>query len=115
MTKWSLLAAAIASEVTASLALKAALDAPAFYLFVAIGYIASFAFLTAVLRHGVPLGVAYGIWGALGVATTAIMSALIFDEALTPLMGLGMVLVIAGVLGVKLGSHVATHQHEGHI
>ena len=53
------------------------------------------------------LGVAYGIWGALGVALTAVMSALIFDEALTALMGLGIALIIAGVLTVELGSQAA--------
>ena len=53
------------------------------------------------------LGVAYGIWGALGVATTAVMSSLIFDETLTALMGVGIVLIIAGVLTVELGSQAA--------
>ena len=61
------------------------------------------------------LGVAYGVWAALGVATTAVMSSLIFDETLTALMGLGIVLIVAGVLTVELGSqqgHRNTHNHE---
>ncbi|WP_224280261.1 DMT family transporter [Nocardioides lacusdianchii] len=107
MTKWLLLAAAILSEVTGSLSLKGALDRPALYAVVAIGYIASFAFLALVLRRGMALGVAYGIWGALGVATTAVMSSLIFDETLTALMGLGIALIIVGVLTVELGSQAA--------
>lgn len=107
MTKWLLLAASILSEVTASLSLKGALDRPALYVVVAIGYIASFAFLALVLQRGMALGVAYGIWGALGVATTAVMSALIFDETLTVLMGLGIAIIIAGVLTVELGSQAA--------
>jgi small multidrug resistance pump len=102
---WLLLLAAVACEVTASLSLKAAIDLPAFYLVVAAGYLASFALLATVLRLGVPLGVAYGVWGALGVAATAALSAVIYDEPLTPLMGLGMAIVIAGVLLVELGSH----------
>ncbi|CAI7614547.1 unnamed protein product [Penicillium discolor] len=45
------------------------------------------------------LGVAYGIWGASGVALTALLSLIIFGEPLTLLMGIGIVVVIAGVLG----------------
>lgn len=114
MTKWLLLLGAIASEVTGSLSLKGALDRPALYVVVAVGFIAAFGFLSAVLRQGMPLGVAYGIWGALGVASTAVLSAVIFGEALTGVMALGMALVIVGVLVVELGSHTASrHQGEG--
>ena len=107
MTKWLLLTGAILCEVTASLSLKGALDRPALYTVVLIGYVASFVLLAFVLRQGMGLGVAYGIWGALGVALTAVMSTLLFDEAFTGLMGVGIVLVIAGVLVVELGAHEA--------
>lgn len=107
MSRWLLLLGAIAFEVTASLSLKAALDRPALYAVVLVGYTASFVLLAAVLATGMPLGVAYGIWGALGVAATAGLAAVIFDEALTGLMVLGMGLVIVGVLFVELGSHAA--------
>jgi small multidrug resistance pump len=102
-----LLLAAIVSEVTGSLALKGALEHRGWYAVVAVGYVASFVLLGAVLRRGLPLGVAYGIWGALGVAATAVMSAMLFDEALTVPMALGLVLVIAGVLVVELGHQAA--------
>lgn len=104
---WLLLAGAVVSEVAGSLALKAALATPALYAVVVVGYAAAFTFLTLLLRRGMALGVAYGIWGALGVATTAVLSAVLFDERLTPLMGLGIVMVIAGVLVVELGSQRA--------
>ena len=107
MKKWMLLAGAIAAEVTASLSLKAALDHPAWYAVVVVGYIAAFVLLSFVLREGLPLGVAYGIWGALGVALTAIMSSVIFGEPLTIVMGVGLVLIIFGVLVVELGSQRA--------
>ncbi|MFY0409350.1 DMT family transporter [Solicola sp. PLA-1-18] len=110
MTKWLLLLGAIACEVTGSLSLKAALDQPWFYLLVATGYVASFVFLAAVLSTGMALGVAYGIWGALGVAATATLSSLVFGEALTGVMVLGMGLVIAGVLVVELGAQRASEQ-----
>jgi len=107
MITWLLLATAIASEVTASLSLKGALDRPVLYVVVAIGYVVSFVLLAVVLRRGMALGVAYGIWGALGVASTAVLSAAIFGEPLTALMGVGLALIIAGVLVVELGSQAA--------
>ena len=105
MRQWVLLLGAIACEVTGSLSLKAALDRPALYVVVGTAYVASFVLLAAVLRAGMGLGVAYGIWGALGVAATAVLSWLVFDEALTAPMVLGLGLVIAGVLLVELGRH----------
>lgn len=107
MTKWVLLAAAILTEVTASLSLRAAIDNEALYLVVVVGYVASFSCLAGVLRRGMPLGVAYGMWGALGVTLTALLSARLFDEAITRLMWVGMALVVAGVLLVELGSQSA--------
>jgi small multidrug resistance pump len=104
---WLLLAGAIAVEVTASLSLKAALDAPIWYVPVVVGYVASFVLLGFVLRAGMPLGVAYGVWGATGVAATALLAAVLFGEPLTPVMIGGLVLIIAGVLCVELGSQRA--------
>lgn len=103
--KWFLLAGAILSEVTASLSLKAALEHPAFFVVVVLGYSASFAFLAGVLRKGLGLGVAYGIWSALGVILTVLLAAVLFGEALTPVMMVGVAMVIGGVLCVELGSH----------
>ncbi|MBC7301884.1 MAG: multidrug efflux SMR transporter [Nocardia sp.] len=101
---WFLLAAAILSEVAATLSLKGSETVPALYLVVAVGYVAAFVFLARVLAQGMALGVAYGIWGASGVALTATLSTFIFGEAFTPTMGVGLVLVIAGVVLVETGS-----------
>lgn len=105
MTKWFLLAAAIVCEVTASLSLKGALEQPLLYVLVAVGFTAAFALLAAVLRRGMGIGVAYGIWSATGVVLTTALSALVYDETVTGLMGAGIVLIIGGVLLVELGSH----------
>jgi small multidrug resistance pump len=107
MTKWLLLAFAITIEVGGSLLLKGALGRPGLYVVVACCYIASFVLLGAVLQRGVPFGVAYAIWGALGVAATAVMGMVVFDEVLTPVMTLGMCFVVLGVIVVQVGSHVA--------
>ena len=55
MHKWLLLGGAIVSEVSASLALQAALHQPAWYVLVGAGYLASFGFLAAVLRARMPV------------------------------------------------------------
>lgn len=112
MKQWLTLAAAIGSEVAATLSLKAALDQPAWYVLVIAGYVASFIFIAACLQGGMKIGVAYGIWGAGGVTVTALLSAAIYDEPLTALMGLGIMLIIAGVLTVELGSQKAQREQE---
>ncbi|MAU82594.1 multidrug efflux SMR transporter [Gordonia sp. Z-3] len=112
MTRWIMLVSAILCEVAGSLSLKAALDNPAWYLVVTIGYVAAFGFLTAAMRAGMGIGVAYGIWGALGVALTAVFSFLIFDEPLTATMMVGLVLIMAGVLLVEFGSQRAQAERD---
>lgn len=107
MRKWLLLGATIASEVTGSLALAGAQEHPAWYLVTAAGYVASFWLLSLVLRAGLPLGVAYGIWGACGVALTALGGTVIFGDELTRTMLAGMALIVAGVLLVQVGSERA--------
>ncbi|UXA20380.1 multidrug efflux SMR transporter [Mycobacterium sp. SMC-4] len=104
---WLLLALAIASEVAATLSLKGSQTVPALYLIVAVGYLTSFTMLALVLRRGMALGVAYGIWGASGVALTALLSTLLFGEVFTALMGMGLACIIAGVLLVESGSRAA--------
>lgn len=107
MRKWLLLVSAILLEVSATLALRAALDHSTWYVVVAIGYTGAFVALTFVLRAGVGVGVAYGIWGASGVALTAVLASVLFGDPLTATMGAGIALVIGGVLCVQFGSQAA--------
>lgn len=109
MRKWPPLVAAIVLEVTATLALRAALDHSLWYVVVAVGYAGAFVCLSRALRAGLGIGVAYGIWAAAGVALTALLASALFDEQLTALMGLGIVLVMGGVLCVEMGSHQAAY------
>ena len=101
---WPALGGAIISEVSATLALRQALNQPGFYVVVGSGYALAFILLSLTLRAGMPLGVAYGLWSAGGVAVTAIASRLLFSEPLTRTMVAGIVLIMAGVLLVELGS-----------
>lgn len=108
---WVYLIAAILTEVSASLALQAAVlpgaakRAYGWYLVVGVGYVAAFAMLSLSLGEGMPLGVAYGIWTAVGVALTAILGKAIFKHPFTWVMALGVALIAGGVLLIELGAH----------
>jgi small multidrug resistance pump len=105
--KWVLLAAAVTIEVAATLSLRASQDHLAWLLVVVIGYVGAIVLLTMVLRAGMAVGVAYGIWGALGTAGTAVLAAVIFGDPFTWPIVAGIGLLIAGVLLVELGSQHA--------
>ncbi|ANJ27774.1 DMT family transporter [Agromyces aureus] len=109
---WAVLALTIALEVTATLSLDAAQRHPWLYAVVVVGYAGSFVLLSQVLRMGMPLGVAYGIWGATGVALTAVLAWALFGDPLTPTMLAGIGLVAAGVLLVELGSQQAARRAQ---
>jgi small multidrug resistance pump len=104
---WALLFAAISVEVAATLSLRASQDHSAWLIVVVAGYVGSFVLLTMVLRAGMPVGVAYGIWGALGTAATAVLAAAIFGDPFTWPIVAGIGLIIAGVLLVEFGSQRA--------
>ena len=65
--------------------------------------VASFYLLSVALRT-LPLGTAYAIWVGIGAVGTAIAGTLLFDEAATPLKIASLVLVVAGIVGLKLAS-----------
>ena len=109
---WLALGGAVVSEVSATLALRQALEQPGFYAVVGIGYALAFILLSLTLKAGMPLGVAYGLWGALGVALTALLSMLVFGEPITVLVALGIALIMAGVLLVEVGAQRAGTQDK---
>ncbi|MGO4237230.1 DMT family transporter [Pseudarthrobacter sp. YAF2] len=102
---WLLLAAAILTEVTATLFLRVASTGKRrWYVPVGVGYVLAFTCLTLTLGQGMSLGVAYGIWAAAGVALTALASRVFFKETITPVMMLGLGLIMGGVLLIELGA-----------
>lgn len=95
---------AIVFEVAGATSLRLAVDNKRWYGAVAVGYLTAFGFLTLTLSNGLPLGVAYGIWAAAGVALTAVISKILFKEPLTWQMSLGIILISGGVLLIELGA-----------
>ncbi|MDQ1204933.1 multidrug efflux SMR transporter [Microbacterium sp. SORGH_AS_0862] len=102
---WLILAGAVLAEVTATLSLRASegLRKKAWIAPIAAGYALAFGLLAVALAAGVPVGIAYGIWAACGVALTAVGARVFFKEALTRRMGVGIVLIAVGVLIIELG------------
>ncbi|WP_020672156.1 DMT family transporter [Amycolatopsis nigrescens] len=109
MNKWTLLAIAVVLEVAGTLSLRAmnGFADPWWLLVVVAGYGGAFFGVARVLKAGMPVGVAYGIWAASGVALTAVAGAALFGDQLTWLIGAGIALVIGGVLLVEFGSQRA--------
>ena len=81
---WVFLAAAIVLEVAATLSLRASIDGhKAWLVAVVSGDLVAFTCLSFALRHGLGIGIAYGIWTACGVALTALAGKFLFEERLT--------------------------------
>lgn len=104
---WVFLVFAIVFEVSGTMSLRLASAGKTWwYIGVVLGYVAAFSSLSVTLSLGMPLGVAYGIWSAVGVVLTALLGRIIFKESLTWVMGLGIVLVMGGVLLVETGANI---------
>ncbi len=105
---WLALAGAIAVEVVATLSLRASdgFRKKAWFVPVALGYLVSFYLLWLSLSLGMPVGIAYGIWTACGVALVAVLARFLFAEPLTWIMGLGIALIVAGVLTIEFAGAV---------
>ncbi|WP_264079653.1 DMT family transporter, partial [Mycolicibacter algericus] len=73
---------------------------------VVLGYLTSFYLLWLTLSLGVPVGVAYGIWTACGVALVAVVARYLFGDPLTRKMVIGIAFIVAGVLTIELASAV---------
>ena len=101
---WLTLAGGIILEVCATLAMRASdgFRNRAWILPVVIGYVASFTLVSMTLSMGMPVGIAYGVWSACGVALVAVMGKVLFDEPLTLTMVAGIAFIIGGVLTIEL-------------
>jgi small multidrug resistance pump len=105
MMGWLFLCGAILTEVAATLSLRASINGrKLWYAVVVSGYLAAFTLLFLALQRGLPLGIAYGVWAASGVALTAVLSKFVFKEPFTLLMTGGIALIAGGVLLVEIGA-----------
>lgn len=99
------LAAAIAAEIVATLSLRASdgFRRRLWLIPVVTGYAVAFGFLALALNAGMAVGVAYGIWTAVGIALVALLARAIWKDPLTRRMIAGIVVIAAGVILVEIG------------
>jgi small multidrug resistance pump len=105
---WLALAGAIIVEVFATISLRASdgFRKKVWIVPVVAGYLVSFWLLWVALSLGIPVGIAYGVWSACGVALVAVIARLLFSEPLTWVMVLGIGLIVAGVLTIEMAGVV---------
>lgn len=71
-------------------------------------YAASFYLLTHALK-GMPLGIAYAMWGGLGIVLTALISVFVFKQNLDYAALAGIGLIVTGVIVMNTLSNTAAH------
>lgn len=105
MNKWMLLGLAILSEVVATSSLKSTEGFTKLVpsVIVIVGYCAAFYFLSMTLDT-IPIGIAYAVWSGVGVAGIALVSVLFLDQRLDAAALIGMGLIVAGVVVLRVFS-----------
>ena len=68
-----------------------------------IGMIASFYFLSLALKT-LPIGTAYAVWTGIGTVGAAVLGIILFDEPRDAVKVICILLILAGVAGLKLTS-----------
>ena len=110
MQNWIYLVIAIACEVAATSALKAAEGFTRLVpsVIVVAGYVTAIYLLSLTLRT-IPVGVAYAIWSGVGVALIAVIGWFFLGQKLDLPAIAGLVLIVAGVVVINLFSKTAGH------
>ena len=105
MTKWLYLCIAIFSEVVATSFLKSSEGFTKLWpsIIVLVGYCMAFYFLSLTL-DSIPIGVAYAVWSGVGIASIAIVSVVFFEQKIDLAAVIGMGLIVAGVIVLRLFS-----------
>ena len=102
---WALLFGAIFFELCATTCMKLseALTILPFTIALFVCYAICFALFTKALEV-LPLGLSYGIWGGIGTIGTVIIGIVIWHDAMTLTIALGIILVITGTILMNQGT-----------
>lgn len=66
-----------------------------------IGYIASLVFLSLAIKE-LPVGTGYAVWTGIGIVGTTLLGVLLFQERLSLLQVLCLLLIVVGIVGLRL-------------
>ena len=102
---WALLFGALFFELCATTCMKLseALTILPFTIALFVCYAICFALFTKALEV-LPLGLSYGIWGGIGTIGTVIIGIVIWHDAMTLTIALGIILVITGTILMNQGT-----------
>jgi small multidrug resistance pump len=105
MVYWLALAGAIVLEIAGTVSMKLShgftRTAPSVMLFVF--YALSFGLMTIAVKR-IDVSVSYAIWSGVGTATIAVIGVFWFRESLTAVQIASIVLIVAGVIGLRAGA-----------
>ena len=102
---WALLLVAGALEIVWALALKASEGFTRWLPSLVVVIAAAVRFwLLALAMRVLPAGTAYAVWTGIGAAGTAVLGMAVFGEAASALRLACIVLIVAGVLGLKFAA-----------
>ena len=101
---WFVLLAAIAVELVATVALKAAVGASGAVAWAPLLLIGLSISLLGIALRVIPMAVAYAVWEGLGIVGIAAAGHLMFGEALTPGRLAGLAAILVGILLVECGT-----------
>ncbi len=104
---WLFLALSVIFEISATTMMKVSAGFTKLLPSVAtfVGYILCFTFLSMALKK-IDLGIAYAIWGAVGITIMAAIGIIFFKESISLLKVVSILLIVLGVIGLNLsGAH----------
>lgn len=103
MSPWILVALSGILEAGWAIGLKASqgMTRPLPTALTLLGMIGSFAMLAVATRQ-LPIGTAYAVWVGIGALGAAILGVIFYGEAVTPGRVLSLLLLVAGIIGLKL-------------
>jgi small multidrug resistance pump len=110
MKSWIYLLIAIVSEVIGTSGLKASNEFSRFWpsVLTVVAYCASFFLLSLTLRT-IPVGIAYAVWGGVGIVLITFVGWAYFGQRLDAPAILGMSLIVCGVVILNVFSKTVPH------
>ena len=77
-------------------------------LIMAVLYAISFYLLTQIIKT-IPIGIAYALWGGLGIVLTSLVGLFFFKQTLDTAAVIGIAMIVGGVVVMNLLSNSVAH------